>query len=74
MPNVNQSVGHAVDRILQLLHPTRYASDRVVISVAMLQSGAVYNHKPETGWFSLDVRARSMAPACARSKTRCARC
>ncbi len=54
---MNQGVGHAVDRILQLPHPTCYASDRVVINVAMLQSGAVYNHKPESGWFSLDVRS-----------------
>src|SRR5262245_40726081 len=23
----------------------------------MLQSGAVFNHKPDTGWFSLDVRS-----------------
>ena len=57
VPNVNQGIGRAVDRLLQLPHPTRYASDRVVINVAMLQSGAVYNHKPETGWFSLDVRS-----------------
>ena len=57
VPNVNQGIGRAVDRILQLPHPTRHAADKVVINVAMLQSGAVYNHKPETGWFSLDVRS-----------------
>lgn len=57
VPNVNQGIGRAVDRILQLPHPTRHAADRVVINVAMLQSGAVYNHKPESGWFSLDVRS-----------------
>jgi acetylornithine deacetylase/succinyl-diaminopimelate desuccinylase-like protein/ribosomal protein S18 acetylase RimI-like enzyme len=57
VPNVNQGIGRAVDRILQLPDPQRYADDRVVINVAMLQSGAVYNHKPETGWFSLDVRS-----------------
>jgi acetylornithine deacetylase/succinyl-diaminopimelate desuccinylase-like protein len=27
----------------------------------MLQSGAVFNHKPETGWFSLDVRSLDQA-------------
>jgi acetylornithine deacetylase/succinyl-diaminopimelate desuccinylase-like protein len=57
VPNVNQGIGRAVDRILQLPHPERYKADRVVVNVAMLQSGAVYNHKPETGWFSLDVRS-----------------
>ena len=57
VPNVNQGIGRAVDRILQLPHPERYKADRVVINVAMLQSGAVYNHKPATGWFSLDVRS-----------------
>ena len=57
VPNVNQGIGRAVDRILQLPHPERYQADRVVINVAMLQSGAVYNHKPESGWFSLDVRS-----------------
>jgi len=57
VPNVNQGIGRAVDRILQLPHPERYKADRVVINVAMLQSGAVYNHKPESGWFSLDVRS-----------------
>jgi len=57
VPNVNQGIGRAVDRILQLPHPERHKADRVVVNVAMLQSGAVYNHKPETGWFSLDVRS-----------------
>lgn len=57
VPNVNQGIGRAVDRILQLPQPDRYKDRRVVINVAMLQSGAVYNHKPETGWFSLDVRS-----------------
>jgi acetylornithine deacetylase/succinyl-diaminopimelate desuccinylase-like protein len=57
VPNVNQGIGRAVDRILQLPQPERYKNQRVVINVAMLQSGAVFNHKPETGWFSLDVRS-----------------
>jgi acetylornithine deacetylase/succinyl-diaminopimelate desuccinylase-like protein len=54
VPNVNQAIGRAVDRILQL--PQRPA-ERTVINVAMLQSGAVFNHKPDSGWFSLDVRS-----------------
>ena len=57
VPNVNQGIGRAVDRILQLPHPGRFPDDRVVVNVAMLQSGAVFNHKPATGWFSLDVRS-----------------
>jgi acetylornithine deacetylase/succinyl-diaminopimelate desuccinylase-like protein len=57
VPNVNQGIGRAVDRILQLPQPERYKDQRAVINVAMLQSGAVFNHKPETGWFSLDVRS-----------------
>jgi len=54
VPNVNQGIGRAVDRILRL--PQDPAA-RTVINVAMLQSGAVYNHKPDTGWFSLDIRS-----------------
>ncbi len=57
VPNVNQGIGRAVDRILQLPQPATYRDQRVVINVAMLQSGAVYNHKPESGWFSLDIRS-----------------
>ena len=61
VPNVNQGIGRAVDRILSLPHPERYKADRVVVNVAMLQSGAVYNHKPESGWFSLNVRSLDAA-------------
>lgn len=57
LPNVNQGIGRAVDRILQLPHPERHRDRQTVVNVSMLQSGAVYNHKPETGWFSLDVRS-----------------
>jgi len=57
VPNVNQGIGSAVDRILQLPQPEAHKADRVVVNVAMLQSGAVYNHKPASGWFSLDVRS-----------------
>lgn len=61
IPNVNQGIGRAVDRILQLPQPARHPDRRVVINVAMMQSGLVYNHKPETGWFSLDVRSLDTA-------------
>ncbi|MGA3187005.1 MAG: M20/M25/M40 family metallo-hydrolase [Bryobacteraceae bacterium] len=57
LPNVNQAIGRAVDRILSLPDPEQNKESRTVINVAMLQSGAVFNHKPETGWFSLDIRS-----------------
>jgi acetylornithine deacetylase/succinyl-diaminopimelate desuccinylase-like protein len=58
VPNVNQAIGRAVDRILSLPQPP--ASDnprRTILNVAMLQSGAVFNHKPDSGWFSVDIRS-----------------
>jgi acetylornithine deacetylase/succinyl-diaminopimelate desuccinylase-like protein len=57
LPNVNQAIGRAVDRILQLPHPERHKDQRTVVNVAMLSSGAVFNHKPASGWFSLDIRS-----------------
>ena len=57
LPNVNQAIARAVDRILQIPDPQLYENRRTRLNVAMLQSGAVFNHKPETGWFSLDVRS-----------------
>ncbi len=57
LPNVNQGIGRAVDRILQIRDPQLYDDRRTRLNVAMLNSGAVFNHKPETGWFSLDVRS-----------------
>ena len=57
LPNVNQGIGRAVDRILQLPHPEAHADQNTHLNVAMLQSGSVFNHKPDNGWFSLDVRS-----------------
>ena len=57
LPNVNQAIARAVDRILQIPDPQLYDSRRTRLNVAILNSGAVFNHKPETGWFSLDVRS-----------------
>lgn len=57
LPNVNQAIGRAVDRILQIDEPQRFDDRRTRLNVAVLNSGAVFNHKPETGWFSLDVRS-----------------
>ena len=58
VPNVNQAIGRAVDRILSLPDPEKNKDTHTIINVAMLQSGVVYNHKPETGWFSLDIRSQ----------------
>jgi acetylornithine deacetylase/succinyl-diaminopimelate desuccinylase-like protein len=57
LPNVNQGIGRAVDRLLALPEPEANRDARTVINVAMLQSGAVFNHKPDSGWFSLDIRS-----------------
>jgi len=57
LPNVNQAVARAVDRIFSLPHPRRHADRNTRINIAMLNSGAVFNHKPETAWFSLDIRS-----------------
>ncbi len=58
VPNVNQAIGRAVDRILSLPQPPASNNpQRSILNVAMLQSGAVFNHKPDSGWFSLDIRS-----------------
>jgi acetylornithine deacetylase/succinyl-diaminopimelate desuccinylase-like protein len=58
LPNVNQAIARAVDRIFALPHPERDRDRETAINVGMLRSGEVFNHKPATGWFSLDVRSR----------------
>ncbi|MFO7866043.1 MAG: M20/M25/M40 family metallo-hydrolase [Candidatus Aminicenantes bacterium] len=57
LPNVNQGIARAVDRILLLPHPQRHSEMRTVVNIAQIHSGVVYNHKPEEGWFSLDLRS-----------------
>ncbi len=57
LPNVNQGIARAVDRILQIQDPQLFEHRRTRLNVAILNSGAVFNHKPESGWFSLDVRS-----------------
>lgn len=57
LPNINQAIARAVDRILQIPDPQLYEDRRTRLNVAILNSGAVFNHKPESGWFSLDVRS-----------------
>jgi len=60
LPNVNQGIGRAVDRILSLHIAAKAAARRTVVNVGIIQSGAVFNHKPEKGWFSLDIRSLDM--------------
>ena len=57
LPNVNQAIGRSVDRILSLPDARRDDDTRTRINVAVLDSGTVFNHKPESGWFSLDLRS-----------------
>lgn len=57
LPNVNQAIGRAVDRILSLPDAQRDDDTRTRINIAVLDSGTVFNHKPESGWFSLDLRS-----------------
>jgi len=54
LPNVNQGIARAVDQILALPYPDRH--EDTYINVGIIQSGDVYNHKPVSGWFSLDLR------------------
>ena len=61
LPNVNQAIGRAVDRILSLPDARRDDETRTRINVAVLDSGTVFNHKPESGWFSLDLRSMDAA-------------
>ena len=57
LPNVNQALARAVDRILTWSRDLQDPEARTVVNVAILRSGEVFNHKPETGWFSLDLRS-----------------
>jgi acetylornithine deacetylase/succinyl-diaminopimelate desuccinylase-like protein len=57
LPNVNRGIARAVDRILGLPQPELHDDRMTRINIAMLQSGAVFNHKPAEGWFSLDIRS-----------------
>ncbi len=61
MPNVNQALGRAVDRVLSLPAASSTDDRRTRLNVAMIQSGAVFNHKPDSGWFSVDIRSMDAA-------------
>lgn len=57
LPNVNQGMARAIERIFALPHPGEHADSRTVLNIARIHSGAVFNHKPAEGWFSLDLRS-----------------
>jgi acetylornithine deacetylase/succinyl-diaminopimelate desuccinylase-like protein len=57
LPNVNQALARSIDRILSLPAASSTDDTRTRLNISMIQSGAVFNHKPETGWFSLDIRS-----------------
>lgn len=57
LPNVNQGIARAVDGLFSIPLPPPADSTSTVLNVAMLRSGDVFNHKPDSGWFSLDVRS-----------------
>jgi acetylornithine deacetylase/succinyl-diaminopimelate desuccinylase-like protein len=57
VPNVNQGLARAADRILTWAVEVQDPERRTVVNVAMLRSGEVFNHKPPQGWFSLDLRS-----------------
>lgn len=62
LPNVNQAIARAVDRIFAIPQPI--ASDnpsRTILNIATLRSGELFNHKPDSGWFSLDIRSLDAA-------------
>ena len=57
MPNVNQAIGRAVDRVLSLPAASSTDETRTRLNVSIIESGAVFNHKPASGWFSIDIRS-----------------
>jgi acetylornithine deacetylase/succinyl-diaminopimelate desuccinylase-like protein len=56
-PNTNQGIGRAIDRILSVSISEEMKEQRTIMNVGKIESGNVFNHKPEEGWFSLDIRS-----------------
>jgi acetylornithine deacetylase/succinyl-diaminopimelate desuccinylase-like protein len=65
LPNVNQGIARAVDRILSIPQPP--ADSRTVLNISMIQSGDVVNRKPDSAWFTVDIRSLE-APAIAENE------
>ena len=59
LPNVNRGIARAVDRIFSLPQPA--PSTRTVLNVAMIRAGDVFNRKPDSAWFSVDIRSLDAA-------------
>lgn len=57
LPNVNRGLARAMEAIFALPQPVQETDSRTVVNISMIRSGDVFNHKPESGWFSLDVRS-----------------
>jgi acetylornithine deacetylase/succinyl-diaminopimelate desuccinylase-like protein len=58
LPNVNQAIARAVDRIFTIPQPPPTNNPRrTIVNVAVLRSGELFNHKPDSGWFSVDIRS-----------------
>jgi len=62
LPNVNQAIARAVDRIFGIPQPSPTDNPtRSILNVAILNSGELFNHKPDSGWFSVDIRSLDAA-------------
>ena len=58
LPNVNQAIARAVDRIFAIPQPAPASNPRrTILNVAVLRSGELFNQKPDSGWFSVDIRS-----------------
>ncbi len=57
LPNLNRGMGRAIDEIFKLPQVEQYAEDYTRLNVGMVHSGTVYNHKPDSGYFTLDIRS-----------------
>jgi len=55
-PNVTRGIAKAVSRISDLPVPET-EDTQTFLNIAMLHAGQVYNHKPDDGWFSVDLRS-----------------
>lgn len=56
-PSVNQALAEAVSAIYGLPQPIRHRDRHTFANVGILRSGEVFNHRPASGWFSLDLRS-----------------
>jgi len=57
LPNVNQGLARAIDHIFDIEITEEERKQSTVLNISMIQSGEVFNHKPASGWFSLDIRS-----------------